>query len=660
MRYEKEPAWVTVNNTDYNNKGLEVDAEDGYLDIGYEKQVSLIQQASYYKKTIKILSEAGVQNGSEISVTFDPAFEQLIFHSIRIIRDGKSLNKLELANFKTIQQEKELDMHMYNGSLTALLVLDDVRKGDIIESSHTIKGFNPIFNGKYSDTYNCRYGVPVGSLYYKLIVPENKNITIKNRQTNITPVVTRERDKIIYEWKAGNVAALHLESKTPGWYDPYASIMVSEFDSWNEVSKWATALFPRNLELSSGLQQKINNIKKLYPDNEARALTALRFTQDDIRYMAIEIGINSHKPSHPNKIFAQRFGDCKDKSYLLVTMLNEMGIEAHPVLINTTYKKAISDWLPSASAFDHCIIQAKVNGKVYWFDPTISFQRGSINDIAYPDYQIGLVINESSASLTPIPFHDQGLCDIKEVFSILGISGLARLKVTTKNTGSFADEARFYYNNNSLYEIKNNCKDFYAYYFNKIIVDSSTYNSNELTGSFTTTEYYTVNDIWIKEDAKKKLPFSSFVINSVMNKPSDKNRTMPFYLTYPARYKEQVEIHMPEDWPIKSFNDRVECAGFRLTADGHSIGNRVTLNYYYENLKDNIMPDEAASFFSNYEEAYKDTGYELYYNADGTTSLNSSSEDYTQTTSLFPKMYTLLGVAVLIIFFIRRQRQKQY
>ena len=108
LRYEKEPDWITLNKIDYSNNSMEGEAEDGYLDLGFEKQVSLLQQARYYKKTTKILSEAGVQNNSEISVNFDPSYEQLIFHSLRIIRDGKSLNKLQLSNFKTIQQEKEL------------------------------------------------------------------------------------------------------------------------------------------------------------------------------------------------------------------------------------------------------------------------------------------------------------------------------------------------------------------------------------------------------------------------------------------------------------------------------------------------------------------------------------------------------------------------
>jgi hypothetical protein len=144
VRSENEPAWVAMNNIDYTNKKLDGEAQDGYVDLSYDKQVSVALEAKYLRRAIKILTEAGVQNASEISVNFDPAYQSLTFHSVRIIRDGQSLNRLQLSKFKTIQEEKDLGMHLYDGSLTSLLVVEDVRKGDVLEYSYTIKGFNPM------------------------------------------------------------------------------------------------------------------------------------------------------------------------------------------------------------------------------------------------------------------------------------------------------------------------------------------------------------------------------------------------------------------------------------------------------------------------------------------------------------------------------------
>jgi Domain of Unknown Function with PDB structure (DUF3857) len=226
---EKEPSWVTINAIDYSNSQLDHEAEDGYVDLAYEKQVSLAEQSIYYRKAIKIISEAGVQNKSEISISFDPSYEKLFFHSIKIIRGKETINKLQLGKIKIIQKETELDKHIYNEALSAVLLLEDVRKEDIIEYSYTLKGFNSIFKGKYSDTYGTAFSSPVCNLYYKIIVPAGRTITIKNSLTNIRPLIKRSANETVYEWKQDNISSLHVQDNLPSWYDPYPEIMLSEY-----------------------------------------------------------------------------------------------------------------------------------------------------------------------------------------------------------------------------------------------------------------------------------------------------------------------------------------------------------------------------------------------------------------------------------------------
>jgi hypothetical protein len=213
-----------MNSIDYNNSTLDHEAEDGYMDVVFEKQVNLEQQAIFFRKTIKIISEAGVQNRSEVSIGFDPSYEQLTFHTIRIMRDNEWINKLEITKIKVIQQETELERHIYDQSLSAILVLEDVRKGDIIEYSYTLKGFNTIFNGKYSDIYETSFSVPVNNLYYKVIVPTGRHLTIKNIGVSIEPSIHNADDRSIYEWSLRNISALRIQDKLPSWYDPYPSI----------------------------------------------------------------------------------------------------------------------------------------------------------------------------------------------------------------------------------------------------------------------------------------------------------------------------------------------------------------------------------------------------------------------------------------------------
>src|SRR6185295_18768001 len=98
---------------------LDKDAEDGYIDISYETQVSLQEQSEYCRRSKKIISSAGVQNGSEITISFEPSYQKLIFHSIRIIRNGEVLDRLDLSKIKMVHQEEELSNFIYNGTVNA-------------------------------------------------------------------------------------------------------------------------------------------------------------------------------------------------------------------------------------------------------------------------------------------------------------------------------------------------------------------------------------------------------------------------------------------------------------------------------------------------------------------------------------------------------------
>jgi transglutaminase-like putative cysteine protease len=611
-RVEKEPAWVTVHTPDYNDTKLDQEAEGGYVDLILDKQVSVGTLSTYYKRAYRIISESGVQNASEVSVGFDPSYSQLIFHSINIIRSGEKINKLQLSKIKTIQQESELNRYLYNGALSSVLFLEDVRKGDIVEYSYTVKGSNPVFKGKYTDMLTTSFGVPMYYLYYRIILPKGRDITIKNSLTDIKYTKAETAKETTYDWKQEKIPALHLQDRIPGWYDPYAMVMVSEYKDWKEVNDWALQLFPFSNKLSPALQKKVEEIKKADTSVEKRILAALRFVQDDVRYLGIEMGEGSHKPHHPDKVFTQRFGDCKDKSYLLCTMLQALGVEAKPVLISSTYRKTINDWLPAPTVFDHTTVCVRYEGRAYWFDPTISYQRGKLKDISYPDYQYGLIIEDSTRALTAIaPQNNKGLIDIKEEFSIPDMFGAARLVVRTTYSGAFADDIRDDFNSSSMFEMRKTFQTFYTGYFEKINIDSLTYTDDDQTGKFTTWEYYTIKDFWEKEGSQKKCWFSPFVISGVLKKPKDANRTMPFYITHPAKYHEEVIVNLPEDWNFSDMMEEMKCPAFTMRAHAAYAGRKLKLKYEFESLKDHVLPTEATSFFKEYKTFEENVSYML-------------------------------------------------
>nr|WP_229425678.1 transglutaminase domain-containing protein [Massilia sp. Se16.2.3] len=124
-----------------------------------------------------------------------------------------------------------------------------------------------------------------------------------------------------------------------------------------------------------------------------------------MRYLSLSLGENSHRPAPPAEVLARRYGDCKDKSLLLVTMLRALGLEADPVLVSVALHKNMGQYLPSPMLFDHAIVRLAIGGRTYFLDPTRQGQHGQLARLGQPlaGAEV-LVVHPGSAGLDGIAY----------------------------------------------------------------------------------------------------------------------------------------------------------------------------------------------------------------------------------------------------------------
>jgi hypothetical protein len=74
---------------------------------------------------------------------FEPSYQQLSIHFVRVLRGSAVINSLDPSEVKMIQEEDELDQQLYNGTTAAVIFVNDIRVGDVLEYAYTISGDNP-------------------------------------------------------------------------------------------------------------------------------------------------------------------------------------------------------------------------------------------------------------------------------------------------------------------------------------------------------------------------------------------------------------------------------------------------------------------------------------------------------------------------------------
>ena len=372
------PSWVIRQEIVKNSKVDKYDVSDGYYVNLRDMQTLFETHEDYYHVALKVINESGVSNVSEIDIEYDPTYQTVQFHTLNVIRNGKTQNRLDDVEFKQVNQELDLSEKMYNGNVTAFAVLNDIRKNDILEYAYTVIGDNPIYEGKLIRTFFLQSYNPMDKLYVRITYP--KKLTLSeycNLCEDIKISKIEEGEHKVLTVERTNIEGKFLEDNIPSWSNPFEALYLCEYDNWEDINDWAASVFNVEDDNVEALEKKAEEIKTENKTLEEQILACLNFIQNDIRYMGLENGIGSIKPFAPSKVLEQRFGDCKDKSLLFSKLLNLLGVQdAYPALVSTYYQHTVSEMLPSPGLFNHCIAYFELNGKSFWFDPTNSYQGG--------------------------------------------------------------------------------------------------------------------------------------------------------------------------------------------------------------------------------------------------------------------------------------------
>jgi transglutaminase-like putative cysteine protease len=601
-----EPAWVKVNTFDPAATAPAKKMEEGYYYLLLDKQTNMASQQTYSRYVRKIVTDAGVQSCTRVSIDYNRSYEHIIIHSIRIIRDGQASNRLSMSKFKVIDSQGELANNQYNDDLTSVLLLEDVRVGDILDVSYTDVGYNPVFENKYYEYFTLGYSTPVARLYTALIAPDSRPLQFKYINDAPKPKISHGNGSSSYVWEIAAVPLVKYDDQTPTGYDAYPAVSVSEYGSWLEVKKWAQRIFAASLDTHSPeVKQLAQAIHDQYRNEDDRLIAAVKYVQDKVRYFGNETGLNTHKPHLPAATLHLGYGDCKDKSILLCTLLRDMGITAHPILISTYNGGMLIDHLPTATIFNHTCVQVVIHDSTYYFDATMNSQKADLAHYHFPRYGYGLVVTDTSSGLTAIPYSDNGARTLMFTRIIADdTTRPARMIVTTTYYGIAADRFREDWNTESHQETEKKYLNFYAREYPgveakedlQITADDSAVNMIQ------TEEVYTIENFWTHTTADAfSREFFAYNLNGLLNKPNDKKRTMPIGITYPEHYVEEYEVVLPFDFTPQRPAQLISNDAFVFTGEYTCSSKDKTLHlrYTYDTKQDFMPAAKAAIYFAD-------------------------------------------------------------
>ena len=576
-----------------------------------------------------------LEDVTEIEVPDNFSAEFTVYKKL-LIKNNKADKYCKLVLFESQYREIEdieASISKLNGDLIKQLDADEIKEqeysADAFYSGDNYKYFE-MTHHTYPFVFEFRYKISINTLLlWPNWFPQEKIPTIKSeyrlninpevkfkyysKGLDIEPIVKTKDSFKQYIWKIKDISNKIEEDYLPPEYQIQSAVYFipenfitddysGETTSWNEYSNWYKKLTADRYELSVEAKSEIDDLIKDIAEPKEKIRVLYNHLQQKNRYVAIEMGLAGWQPQFADQVYKNRYGDCKDLSTYMISMLKVAGIESHPALALTRDDGVVNTEFPS-NQFNHCIVCVPLDKDTIWLECTSTYNK--MEDVPYTIEDINtLVVGNEKGQIvrTPQKVSNQNAM-VSTLNGSISIGGDLRFEAEIVTTGNqkislINNLARF------------NSKDDFIFVTNLLSKNYSNLTIEQLISDELLRDNNDDLNISVKGIYNRFLPQLNdivFINPGIVNRKSSDNlpeevpakRKFPVFFYYPYLDIDSVFITIPRVYKMESKpkNTSIEKSFARYSAEFDLIDDQLLYVRKFELLKNTIPLDEYSEFY---------------------------------------------------------------
>ena len=321
------------------------------------------------QQVFQVKTERGASDYASRTVQYAAGTQRLRILAARLFKsDGRVLEAEDSGDAAA----EESSAAMYYDARSRTLRFPGVEKGDVIELDYrlTPEAKTNLYGRYFGDLVIFRSSLPQRLQRYVLIAPAAQKFNIV--ETRMPAAEVREAaGRRVYRWETREQAALPNEPKGPALTEIAPYVHVSSFASWQELGRWYAELIAPQFALDEALRQALQQVLAGKTTEQEKIQAIHQFVLRNTHYVALEFGVYGYKPYAVSRVYARRFGDCKDKASLMIALLRASGIDADIALVRTRRLGDIGEQATSIAIFNHAVVY--VPKYDLWLDGTAEY-----------------------------------------------------------------------------------------------------------------------------------------------------------------------------------------------------------------------------------------------------------------------------------------------
>jgi hypothetical protein len=370
------------------------------------------------RRAFRILRPEGVEQYGFAGMLFSNDIKISFFKAWTITTSGAELEVKE----KDAAERTMTSYELFSDLREKILRFPEAKPGNVV-------GFECVQKQRpqtFDNIWTFQERVPVRRSRFVLQLPAGWEYT--TRRANHAEQQPQMGAPNQYIWEVTDSPGIEIEPDMPPWPTIVDHMIIKYFPrdprmrakatgTWNEIGAWYYSLISPRRMVTPEIQKKVAELTASSPDLLSKIKALAAYSQTQIRYAAIEVGIGGHQPHAAGDVLAHGYGDCKDKATLLNTMLQVIGVEAYNVMISADRGYVRQDF--PTPMFGHSISAIRVPdgvpaqslyatvddpklGKLLFFDPTDPYTAlGYLPSSEQDGY--ALVVSQAGGELVRVP-----------------------------------------------------------------------------------------------------------------------------------------------------------------------------------------------------------------------------------------------------------------
>jgi hypothetical protein len=490
----------------------------------------------------------------------------------------------------------------------------DADEGALVGSEVITEGRLPISGEKFM----MEEEIPVRLAELHVSVPSGSLRWFVNHPDRVQ-VVSQASNGAVF--RAENRLAIPDESDAPP-FSSLAAVVFVNYDpkgpaalqSWEEAGHSYHTLFDLSEKPDTEVASRVQGLSVGESDDIAKIDSLYNYVSRQIRYVAIEIGVGGYQPHYPADVEKNKYGDCKDKATLLISMLNKIGLRGYPALVGTRGDVEADPSTPTLATFDHMIVALPVpaglraaverfpsydsRNQILWMDPTSEFD--PLGQVPEPDQGVyALIAYPDHGDLQRIPQASPAQNGSEYAVKIhLQFDGTGAVDVEAKYFGSFNSRRHVFYRGRSQSEILKAFEERVTRYvnqpsFRQASITGAEDSRQQVTEKFSFSGNFAVasaGDSWILQP----LIFGGVGVPDL----ATRSRQLPLDVGAPHRVKVEYRVELPAGTRVERLPDKTSAksefgeVAIEFTMSGDVLVATQTVSF----LQSRIPPEKYTDF----------------------------------------------------------------